>query len=298
MRLESVQYESVRQMTPPLGTCLRRLRWVGLTMVAAFGASAALAAPADTLGQPSLSALTVIATAPSPALEPTAAFNREASPQYDPWQGVNRQAFAIGMSLDRHIVGPIAHGYVRVTPMPIRHRIGAAAYNLGEPGTALNDVFQGHAGRAATTASRFVINSTVGLLGLFDVAAGLGLEGHYSDFGQTLGRYGAHPGPFVYIPVVGPLDLRDGIGRIVDLLTDPVALIAGGVTTPFGASRSGLTVLDRRATGDGAFKALDDATDPYATTRSAYMQRREFLVRDASGQTAMLPDFDAAPAKP
>lgn len=278
-------------MTAVLGTCSRRWRWAGLTIIAAFGASAALAAPGETAAAPPLSAPDAIDAAP-------ALLNGEAAPQYDPWQGVNRKTFAIGMSLDRHIVGPIAHGYVRVTPMPIRHRIGAVVYNLGEPGTALNDVFQGHAGRAGTTASRFVINSTVGLLGLFDVAAGFGLEGHYSDFGQTLGRYGAHPGPFIYIPVVGPLDLRDGIGRIVDLLTDPVALIAGGVTTPFGVSRSGLTVLDRRATGDGALKALDDATDPYATTRSAYMQRRGFLVQAARGDAAVLPDFDAAPAQP
>jgi phospholipid-binding lipoprotein MlaA len=217
---------------------------------------------------------------------------------YDPWQGFNRHVFSFSMGLDRYLLAPITHGYMRVTPEPIRNRVSAVVYNLGEPGTALNDVAQGHPKRAGVTTSRFVINSTVGLLGLFDVAAGMGLPSHDADFGQTLGRYGAQAGPYFYVPIIGPLDMRDGFGRVVDFFTDPVSLFTGGITTPFGATRTGLTAIDTRALGDPAYKALEDATDPYATARSAFTQHRAFVVQRASGKVVELPDFDTTPPQP
>jgi len=147
-------------------------------------------------------------------------------------------------------------------------------------------------GRAA---GRFVVNSTVGLLGLFDVATRWGLEPHESDFGQTLGRYGAQPGPYIFVPVIGPSNLRDGIGRIVDVATDPIGFLTGPITSTAGGVRYGVTALDQRALSDPAFEALKDATDPYVTTRSAYTQYRADAVRRATGETQALPDFDAEP---
>jgi phospholipid-binding lipoprotein MlaA len=180
-------------------------------------------------------------------------------------------------------------------PAPIRNRVSSALDNLGEPGTALNDLAQGHPKRAGVATARFVVNSTVGLLGMFDVATKMNLPYHESDFGQTLGRYGAQPGPYLYVPVVGPSNLRDGLGRIVDLFTDPTSLLTGGVTTTLGATRFTATTVDARVGADSAFRALDDATDPYATARSAYAQRRAAFVQQATGEVEALPDFEPAP---
>ncbi|MGR4863879.1 MlaA family lipoprotein [Caulobacter sp. LARHSG274] len=210
----------------------------------------------------------------------------------DPLHGFNRASYGFSMGLDRVLIGPIAHGYMKVTPTPVRHRVSSVVYNLGEPSTALNDVLQGRPKRAGVTTSRFLINSTVGLLGLFDVAAKWGLPSHDGDFGQTFGRYGVKPGPYLYVPVIGPLNFRDGLGRALDFATDPVGIAGGGYTTTFGATRLAVGTVDTRANADGAFRALDDATDPYVTVRSAYGQHRAALVREATGKTQDLPDFD------
>ena len=214
---------------------------------------------------------------------------------YDPWRPMNRGLFAFGMGLDHAVFAPVAHGYMKVTPAPVRNRVSSVVYNLSEPSTVLEDVLQGHPKRAGRAAGRFVVNSTVGLLGLFDVATRWGLEPHESDFGQTLGRYGAQPGPYIFVPVIGPSNLRDGIGRIVDVATDPIGFLTGPITSTAGGVRYGVTALDQRALSDPAFEALKDATDPYVTTRSAYTQYRADAVRRATGETQALPDFDAGP---
>jgi phospholipid-binding lipoprotein MlaA len=213
----------------------------------------------------------------------------------DPWRVANRPIFNVSMQVDRGLVAPIAHGYQRVLPAPIRSGIRSAIDNLGEPGTALNDLAQGHPSLAGVATARFAINSTVGLLGLIDVASRMNLPYHEADFGQTLGRYGVQPGPYIYVPIAGPSNLRDGLGRIVDAVTDPVSLLTGGVTTTLGAIRFTATTVDARVGADSAFRALKDATDPYATARSAYTQRRMAFVQAATGEAEVLPDFDAEP---
>ena len=219
----------------------------------------------------------------------------DADPPYDPWMGVNRKIFAFSMGLDHLILAPIAHTYMAVIPSPVRGRVSAVVDNLSEPGVFLNDVAQGHPRRAGRTTARFALNSTVGILGIFDVAAKLNLPSHDADFGQTLGRYGAVPGPYLYVPLAGPSNIRDGLGRVVDLMVDPVALLTGGFKTTFGQARIGTEVVDTRARADGAFQALNDATDPYVTARSAYSQNRAAVVRAATGQVETLPDFDDVP---
>lgn len=216
----------------------------------------------------------------------------------DPWQSLNRPVYDFSMGLDRAVVGPIAHGYARAVPGPLRRRASAFISNLEEPGTAINDLAQAHPQRAGRTTVRFVLNSTVGLLGLFDVATGMGLPTHDADFGQTLGRWGVKPGPYIYVPIVGPQNLRDGIGRLVDIALDPVTAVVGGSRTTEGAARTGLTGAERRLAQDDSFRALEDATDPYAATRSGYSQRRVYIVQQATGVAPDLPDFDSAPSEP
>jgi phospholipid-binding lipoprotein MlaA len=228
----------------------------------------------------------------------TAPVGDATQPVNDPFQGFNRASFGFSMGLDKVLIGPITHGYMAVTPSVIRNRVSAVVYNIGEPSTVINDVLQGHPRKAGRATSRFVINSTVGLLGLFDVAGKMGIPSHDGDFGQTLGRYKVQPGPYIYVPVVGPLQMREAVGRAFDFVTDPVSIIGGGYKTTFGATRLAVTTLDTRALGDGAFRALDDATDPYVTVRSAYGQHRAALVREATGEVQALPDFDTPPAAP
>jgi phospholipid-binding lipoprotein MlaA len=211
----------------------------------------------------------------------------------DPWEGFNRKAFSFNRGLDRFVIGPVGRGYMRITPRVVRDHVSSVVANLGEPRTAINDLAQGRARAAGVTTSRFLINSTVGGLGLFDVGGKLGLEGHESDFGQTLGRYGAGSGRYVVLPLLGPTTLRDGAGRLVDTMTDPVAMATAGGSSSFTMVRSGVTMVDARASADGFFRLLDDSTDPYATMRSAYLQSRADMVRQARGGALVLPDFDA-----
>lgn len=255
------------------------------------------------LGLLAAAALTSVALARTSAEEPrtnlpVAGAEAVGATVNDPFVAFNRGSYGFSMGLDRWVTAPIAHAYMAVAPDPVRDRVSAAVNNLGEPRTLLNDIAQGHPRRAGVTASRFVINSTAGMLGLFDVATDLNLPYHRGDFGQTLGRYGVKPGAFLYIPVLGPLTVREGAGRVVDVVTDPVTLVGGDFRTTFGATRLGVTLVNRRAGLDPQVRALEDATDPYATVRSTYLQSRAALVREVTGEVQALPDFDGAPSAP
>lgn len=215
----------------------------------------------------------------------------------DPLQRVNRAGFAVNRVLDRLVIGPVARTWRRIAPAPLRRGLGNAVANLREPSTLVNGALQARPRVAAKATGRFVINSTVGLLGLFDVAGRAGLTREPADFGQTLGRYGVGPGPYLYLPVVGPTTLRDGAGSIVGLLGDPVSQATGGPSTDFALGRSLVRGLDARAEGDETLSTLmTRSTDPYATIRSGYLQNRAALVREATGEAEVLPDFE--PAEP
>lgn len=263
----------------------KRSAGVAATLIAAgvlaFGASPVFAQTAE---------------GPPPVVDAAAADSARTA--YDPLEGFNRGSFGLSMGLDRAVLRPIAHGYMAVTPAPVRHRVSSVVYNLGEPSTTLNDILQGHPKRAGRSSARFLINSTIGVLGLWDVASKMNLPAHDADFGQTFGRYGIKQGPYLYVPVVGPSSFREGVGRVLDFFTDPVGIVGGGYTTTFGATRLVTQTIDTRARADTAFRALDDATDPYVTARSAFGQYREAFVREATGETQVLPDFDDVPADP
>jgi phospholipid-binding lipoprotein MlaA len=247
-----------------------------------------------------IAALGVLCAAPLPALAQTTPEQVEDGflPANDPWEGFNRRAFKFNRGFDRALIGPMGRGYVKVTPRVVRNRVSSFVANLAEPRTAINDLVQGHPGAAGVTASRFLVNTTAGGLGLFDVGGKLGLQGHQGDFGQTLGRYGAGSGRYLVLPLMGPTTLRDGAGRLIDMMTDPVSMATAGGPKMFGSIRSTATVLDRRANADGFFRAMDDAADPYVMMRSAYLQQRADLVRQARGGVQVLPDFDAAKIEP
>jgi phospholipid-binding lipoprotein MlaA len=233
----------------------------------------------------------VAAAAPAPAAH------------VDPFERTNRWMYAVSLGLDRAVLSPVVHVYTRVTPAVLRNRISAVIQNLGEPRTAINEALQGRPAPAGRAVARLAINTTVGLGGLFDVASRVGVARSQADFGQTLGRYGVATGPYLFVPFLGPSNVRDGLGHLIDSATDPVAWITGGLSSPFAARLvdggvtvrlvdGGVTTLDARAQAEDAMHALDDAIDPYATIRSAYLQMREAAVDEARGQAPSLPDLD------
>jgi phospholipid-binding lipoprotein MlaA len=252
------------------------------------------------IGYASLLALGLLA-APALAQTSSAPSVPVAAQVNDPWVGTNRQSYKFSMVVDGAIFAPPIHAYIRVVPSPIRGALHNAIDNLNEPRTAGNDILQGHLIKAGTATARFVLNSTFGIAGLIDVAGQSGIAWHESDFGETLGRYGVAPGPYIFVPFDGPSSVRDGIGRLIDIFGDPVAIAAGGLNTTFGQVRTGVGIVDARAQIDGQLQALNqDFTDPYATVRSAYAQQRAALINAARGATPAndvqaLPDFGAEP---
>lgn len=214
----------------------------------------------------------------------------------DPFEGLNRQLFRLHKGLDRFVVRPVAITYKRVTPRPLRVGLRNVINNLGEPITFVNDVLQLKPKRAGQTVARFAVNSTVGVGGLFDVATAMKVERHEEDFGQTLGRYGAGPGPYIFIPVLGPSSLRDSVGRAVDVVVNPLAIDDLDITAE---TRTGIAVadgIDTRAQLDPALKEVErTATDEYATLRSAYWQNRKAAIADGQTKVDELPDFDELP---
>lgn len=193
----------------------------------------------------------------------------------DPFEGLNRKMLALNYGIDTAFIKPLAKVYVTVVPGFARKGIRNALNNLREPRTALNQCLQGKFDLAVSDAARFLVNSTVGVAGLFDPASAMGLERHDEDFGQTLGRWGVGPGAYVVLPVFGPSTMRDGVGRGVDLATGPRLYIEGDEVR-YGLGFLG--VVDSRSDWLGA---LNLPEDPYVAVRDSYLARREREVADA-----------------
>lgn len=212
---------------------------------------------------------------------------RQATPG-DPLEPLNRQVYAFNDAFDRAIARPVARGYRRVTPGPVQQGIGNFFRNLDDVAVLANSVLQLKGYKSAATTFRLVFNSTVGLFGLIDVASGLGVPKQYEDFGQTLGYWGLGPGPYLVLPVLGPSNLRDGSGRVVDAQYDPLDEITDDDREYWGATL--VYAIDYRAQLLGATDMLDTAAiDPYGFTREAYLSRRANLVHDGDPPPEALP---------
>lgn len=215
----------------------------------------------------------------------------------DPWERPNRASYALQGQLERHVIQPIATLYRWLTPGPIGRGLHNVLINLSEPEAFFNDVLQRRFQRAGIPAKRFVINSTVGLLGLIDVAGRAGVLHHNNEFGVTLGTYGVSSGPYLYIPLVGPSTVRDLLGSAVDFLTDPMHRLSYDSRATASDTRLVVNGLDTYISTQDQLKALlNDAVDPYATLRSVYLQNKQGEI-DGEGLPLNLPDFDE-PATP
>ena len=215
----------------------------------------------------------------SPGEDRTPAAKRTRHAAGDPLEGFNRKMFAVQDRLDRAIIRPAAIGYRHVVPKPVRGGLRHFLSNLTEPIVFLNYLLQLKPGKAAETLVRFAVNSTIGVGGVLDVAKlpSIGLSHRSNGFGNTLGFYGVKAGPYLFLPLFGPSDLRDFLGGQADSLTIPV-LVAG---KPFNqpaylVPSAVIGGLDQREQNDDDLRALyAGAVDPYASLRSVYLQDRK-----------------------
>ncbi len=236
-----------------------------------------------------VSALTFAGCAQRPA-------NPDARADYDraddPAEPTNRAIFAANMFVDRHALKPVARAYAANVPRPVRGGIRNFVGNLAAPEIAVNDVLQGNLGRAATTSGRFLVNTTLGGLGVFDVASGWDMPAHEASFGQTLGVWGVGPGPAVQLPLLGPSNVRDSIGSLLGLVANPASYVPGGAAAAVSASAGGLGAIDGRAGRLSTTDKLEaNSVDYYATLRSLAAQRSAALVAAgrAGGSPAGMP---------
>lgn len=199
----------------------------------------------------------------------------------DPFEPANRVFFKFNNGLDNVVLRPLAEGYRAVAPKTlVRDPIHRFLLNLDSPIILGNDILQGKPKRAAATFWRFLVNSTAGIGGLFDVAAYAGVKYHDADFGETLAVWGAPAGPFLELPVYGPSNPRDGIGIGVDVAMDPITWIHNGHgVNAMRWSRYGITAIDEYERAMDELDVINKTSlDPYATIRSLYRQNRESTI--------------------
>lgn len=220
---------------------------------------------------------------------------QEPGEPWDPLEVPNRFMFAINRTIDMLIIRPVAVTYKFWVPEPIQRGVSNVVQNLGEPVTAINEVAQGEPSRAAQTIARFLVNSTVGLLGIFDIAKELGMPPTKEDFGQTIAVWAKAPpedgGPYLVLPLIGPSNARDAVGLVIDYAIDPFRILTRELDVEYLMyARAGVTLVEVRSR---TLQALDDieknSVDYYAALRSAYTQRRVAEIRQkGTPQTAAI----------
>jgi phospholipid-binding lipoprotein MlaA len=244
---------------------------------------------------------TVAVIAASALLGGCAIHDTGASEVWDPLEAPNRFIFSINRAVDLIAIRPVAVVYRDWVPAPAQRGLHNVLENLGEPVTAINEVVQGNGSRAATTLGRFLVNSTVGVVGIFDVATSMGLTKTNEDMGKTIGYYaGVEPengGFYIVLPLIGPSNARDGVGLAIDATVDPFNIVAFAISNDVGwiatGIRYGATVIDTRSR---TLFALDDleknSVDYYAALKSAYTQQRADQIRHKREKTTAQGELD------
>lgn len=239
--------------------------WVRYSLIGALVVASGMSAASSALAAPKQAAV-----APED-------YEYNASGVYDPIEPLNRGIFKFNEAIDSVVMKPIAKGYKFIVPKYGRERVHNVVTNLGEPVDMLNGFIQGNPERGFTAMWRFILNSTLGVLGIFDFAGhNLNLVHVDEDFGQSMGHYGWGGGPYIVLPILGPSNGRDVFGRVVDVFSNPFNY---SESDTFVYTRIGVTALDARSRN---LELIDDvyatSVDPYATLRSMYTQRRDALI--------------------
>jgi phospholipid-binding lipoprotein MlaA len=199
--------------------------------------------------------------------------------EYDPWEPFNEKMFTFNYNADKYVLKPVAKGYNFVMPDRLQQMIDSGFDNLNVVQRVVNNMLQWRPKGAGAELGRFLINSTLGIGGLFDIAKQeFGLQKTGADFGQTLGIWGVQPGPFLILPFMPPLTVRDGIGTAVDGAMDPLSYVLPFIWTRLGM-KIGSTINDRSLNLD-LFQGFEETTvDLYSAVRNGYLQRRENLIK-------------------
>jgi phospholipid-binding lipoprotein MlaA len=219
--------------------------------------------------------------------------------QNDPIEPTNRFFYAVNDRIDRYAFKPVAQGYVAITTQGIRNHVGDFVGNIGEPARMVNFMFSGKSRDAGTSLVRFVLNSTIGIGGIFDPAGALGYKELDTDFGLTLAEWGVPPGPYLYLPVFGPSGARDVWYIPVQFFATPMELAPESTAlNDFGWAQNGLHLINTRAE---YIQPIDQiratALDPYATFRSLYRQSRVSELQEINQRNVLTPpDWVQRPA--
>jgi phospholipid-binding lipoprotein MlaA len=216
---------------------------------------------------------------------------REKDPR-DPWQGFNRSIWNFDYGFYEKVGLPIARGYIRVVPQPVRHGVTNFVANAEYPIVIVNDLLQGKIKQTGSDTGRFLLNSTVGLAGLLDPGTAAGLVRHDNDLGMTFGVWGLPPGPYLVVPFVGPTTIRDGIGRLADGYISPQYYI-NDIWVELGFDA--LYVLDVGATTlvpEWDLLQAQHVYDSYTFVRNVYLQRRDYLIHGQSPKSEQQQEED------
>lgn len=210
---------------------------------------------------------------------------------YDPLEGLNRAVFAFNMAADRAVLRPVTRGYDAVAPRPVKVGVANFMDNLGTPVWAFNHLLQGQFAHAGRQSLRFVMNSTIGLLGLLDPASHSGLARNSANFNQTFGKWGVPSGPYLMLPLLGPSSVRGGVAAYANYEASVMRRV-------FDDNRSVrdklavLAILDTRRRLLPLDRMIDEAPDPYILIREAYRQSVEFEIRGQGGDDDIALDFE------
>jgi len=212
---------------------------------------------------------------------------------YDPAEKVNRVSYSFNSVVDRLILSPLSKGYVAVTPKQGRILVSNFFDNSRYIGTVLNDFLQAKGKQGVADLGRFLINSTLGVAGLFDPATPMGLEKHQEDFGQTLAVWGAPAGAYMVLPILGPDTVRNTPDLAVSTLTDGLFYAGFFVASSVMIPLSILSTVDLRSRASDAIRLVNEsALDPYVFTREAWTQHRNYLIYDGHPPEPVYPDFE------
>ncbi|THB75107.1 MAG: VacJ family lipoprotein [Gammaproteobacteria bacterium] len=208
---------------------------------------------------------------------------------HDPYEETNRSIYGFNDSLDKNILKPVADGYAYITPDPVRRCVTNFFDNLGYLNTIANDLLQGKFEQCLADSGRFLINSTIGIVGIFDVATPMGLIKNEEDLGQTFAEWGSGEGAYLTLPFFGPNTTRDAPDLITSRMLKPTSYVKASIAWPLAV----LDIINWRANMDTSIKMVDESPDPYLAMREFYRQNRIKLIYDGDPPVPdMMDDID------